>query len=369
MFVCVLLNLNLSVWKLWVETVPALGPMHGCAWIGSVASTWAPVKLEPIRHRLFSIHVSHSIALTSSSASCCGSPFWCISVWRASLLLLLTDTENFELVLTSAIHYDLLIVHAIVNLSCSSLIVHVSGSRFRCDQYALFGHWLHTVVHRCIHVTLLSLILLRICHRQVKSIFEFGSVWVIVKVDGCDSFVASARGVIMVRCWPFNLGSTSPASATSCKFSDWDVTAAYHTVARLVLCQIDTEIVEIATCRIHVSRSDTRLRDTCHGISHVLGAKKYTLLWILILALNLVHRGICVSIGNVMIGLPPFVYQAICNGFYTGCIRAVWHKFLTLATLSHPLVFLLFLALCVIVRYVEFLFIFDDGGSIWVDFW
>ncbi len=201
---CVLLNLNLSVWKLWVEAVPAFRPMHGSTWIGSVASTWAPIQLKPIRHRLFSIHVSHSIALTSSSASCCGSSFWCISIWWASLLLLLTDTENFELVLTIATHHNLLVVHAIINLSCSSLIVHVSSSRFRCNYYALFGHRLHTIVHRSVYITLLRLILLRICHRQVKSIFEFGSVWVIVKVDGCNSFVASARGVIMVRSWPIN---------------------------------------------------------------------------------------------------------------------------------------------------------------------
>ena len=365
-------NLNLSVWKLRVETVPTFRPMHGCAWIGSVASTWAPIKLKTIRHRLFSIHVSHSIALTSISSSCCGSPFWCISVWWASLLLLLTDTKNFKLVLTIAIHHDLLVVDAVVNLSCSSLIIHVCSSGLRCNQYALFRHRLHTIVHRCIYITLLRLVLLRICHRQVKSIFEFGSVWVIVKVDGCDSFVASAdsgRGVNMVRWWPFNLGSAPTASATSCEFSNWNVTAAYHTVARLVLCQIDTEIVEIATCRIHVCRSDTWLRDVCHGISHVLRAKQHTLLWILILTFNLVHRGICISIGNIMVGLPPFVYQAISDGFNTRCIRAVWHKFLPLATLCYPLIFLLFLALCVIVRYVKLLFIIDYGGSIWVDFW
>ena len=217
---------------------------------------------------------------------------------------------------------------------------------------------------------MLGLKLLRICHRQVKSIFEFGPMRVIVKVDGCDSFVASARGVIMVRGWPFNLRSTSTTSTTSSKFSDWDVTTAYYTVARLVLCQIDTEIVEITTRRIHVCRSDTGLWDTCHGISHVLRAKQDTLLWILILAFNLVHRGICVCIGNIMVGLlPPFCYQAISDGFNTRCVRTIWHKFLSLTTLSNPLVFLLFLALSVIVRYVELFFIFDDCGTIWVDFW
>ena len=187
-------------------------------------------------------------------------------------------------------------------------------------------------------------------------------MWIVIEVDRSDSFVACPT----MHCWP--IGSRRPSATGTCpsKLRDWNVPTAHYTISWL-LTQIDTEIVEISTCCIHMRRSDTWLRYTCDCVAHVLRAEEDTLLRILILTFNLVHRGICVGVWDIEICL--FADQSVCYSFNAWGIRTVRHEFWSLRALGHPLVFFLFLALCIVVRYVQFFFIFDYCGSIRVNFW
>lgn len=164
----------------------------------------------------------------------------------------------------------LLLVDAVVDLGCG-LISHIRRSWFRGNQDALImdtlaSDWLDAIIERLV-VFVCCLVLLSRCvtrvHWQVKRVFKLLSVpvRVVIEVDACDSFVVATRAVMIIV-----VRSSPTTSASSRELSDWNVSTSNYAVTRLLLSQVDWEVVEIATSCIHVCWSDTALRNACNCI-------------------------------------------------------------------------------------------------------